>query len=160
MADGESLIELTDIPLSDAGAPCPVVYANERALLVAYRRLLPAGDASQKESSGVIVFEGVNSLLFGGPNDEALQGHRLYKLGLRFYAFHEVLNSAWIADLCARNRGHPLPKDSMFPGLRHFVFTFHDSTLEVVARTYTASVEAEKPLDCVSRRLRDRQTWS
>jgi hypothetical protein len=153
MTDGESLIELTDIPLWDTGAPCPVVYANERALVVAYH-------APQEESSGVIVFEGVNSFLFGGPNDEALQGHRLYKLGLGFYSSYEVLNSGWIADLCARNRVHPNHKDSMFTGLRHFVFTFHDSTLEVVARAYTASVESEKPLDCVSRRLRDRQTWN
>jgi hypothetical protein len=160
MAGGESLVELTDIPLSDTGAPCPVVYANERALVAAYCISSPAGEEPQEQSSGVIVFERVNSFVFGGPNDEALQGHRLYKIGLRFYSSYEVLNSAWIADLCARNRVHPNHKDSMFTGLRHFVFTFHDSTLEVAARAYTASVEAEKPLDCISRRLSDRQTWS
>ena len=160
MAAGERLIELTDIPQWDTGAPSPVVYANERALLVVYYLSSPAGDEPQEDSSGVVVFERVNSFLFGGPGDEALQGHRLYKLGLGFYSSYEVLNSAWIAELCARNRVHPSHKDSMFTGLRHFVFTFHDSTLEVVARAYTASVEAEKPLDCVSRRLRDRQTWS
>ncbi len=158
MVGGESLVELADIPLWDTGAPSPVIYANEGALVVAYCMPSPAGDEPQEQASGVIVFKSVASFVFGGPNDEALQGHRLYKLGLRFYSSHEVLNSAWIADLCARNRVHPNHKDSTFAELRHFIFTFHDSTLEVAARAYTTSVEVEKPLDCVSRRLGDRKT--
>ena len=117
-------------------------------------------DKPQEQSSGEIVFEDVKSFVFGAPNDEALQGHRLYDLGLRFYSSYEVLNSAWIADLCIRNRVRPSHKDALFKDLRHFILTFHDSTVEVVAKAYATSVEAEKPLDYLSRRLRDRQTWS
>jgi hypothetical protein len=108
MAGAESLVDLTDMPLWDTDAPHPLVYANERALLVSYQMSSPADDDKpQEQSSGEIVFEDVKSFVFGAPNDEALQGHRLYDLGLRFYSSYEVPNSAWIADLCIRNRVHP-----------------------------------------------------
>jgi hypothetical protein len=153
----EALIELTDIPESDAGAPCPVVYATEHKVLVAYHLADGKVDGA---ASGAVVFEGVNSHVFGSPNDETLHGHRLAKLGLKPYSFSEVRNSSWIAELCARNRVHPHHQDPQFEGLRHFIFTFHDTTLEVAARTYAPSAEPGRPIDCVTRRLSDRSTWS
>jgi hypothetical protein len=153
----ESLLELTDLPASDGGAPCPVIYANEHRLLVAY--LLADGEMDGAES-GVIVFERVNSHLFGTPNDETLHAHRLAKLGLKPYSFFEVKYSNWVAELCARNRVHPMHQDASFADLRHFVFTFHDTTLEVAARSYTASAEPGEPIDCLSHRLADRSKWS
>lgn len=153
----ERLIEIADVPAPDVGAPCPVVYANERTVLVAYH--LPKAE-SKGIVSGVVVFEGVNSHSFGSPNDEALHGHRLANLGLRPYTFYEVWNSAWVADLCTRNRVHPNHRDSLYADLHHFVFTFHDTTLEVAARSYRSTVEPDEPIDCVSRRLRDKRAWS
>jgi hypothetical protein len=160
MDDRESLVELVDFPESNPGAPCPVVYANEHNVLVAYHLSLRACDESEGSVSGVILFEYVDSLLFGSPNDEALHGHRLAKLGLKSYSFYEVKKSIWIADLCARNRVHRAHKNSKYANLRHFILTFHDTTLEVVARSYSASVEGREPIDCIRERLNDREKWN
>jgi hypothetical protein len=159
MADRERLFELTDIAASDPGAPSPVIYATERKIVVAYYLAPSATGDGEGGASGVVIFERVDSHLFGSPNDEALQGHRLAKLGLRPYSFYEVRRSTWIADLQARNRVHPGHRDSSYADLRHFIFTFHDTTLEVAARTYSASVEPDDPIDCVCRRLDDRRAW-
>jgi hypothetical protein len=156
----ETLIELTDIPASDPGAPEPEVYANERAVMVVYRVAQRVAGDAETEACGVVVFGHVNSHVFGSPNDEALQGHRLAKYGLRPYSFWEVKHSTWIAELCARNRVHPYHQDARYEDLRHFVLTFHDSTFEVAARSYSATVEPGGPLDCITRRLRDRDTWN
>jgi hypothetical protein len=69
---------------------------------------------------------------FGYPNDHALGGHRLYEKGLGFYGFFEVLDSEWISEL---RRGNMVtyPDFQAFPDERHFVITFHDSTLECIA---------------------------
>jgi hypothetical protein len=160
MADRESLVELVDIPASDPGAPCPVTYANEHKLLVAYYLSSRIMDDSQEKISGLVLFEHVNSHLFGSPNDEALHGHRLAKIGLQPYSFYEVRGSNWIADLCARNRVHPQHQESAYASLRHFVFTFHDTTLEVVARAYSASVDGGEPIDCIRKRLEDGSKWA
>ena len=153
MADRESLVELVDIPASDPGAPSPAIYANEHELLVAYHLSSRIKGDSEQIVSGLVLFERVDTHLFGSPNDEALHGHRLAKLGLQPYRFYEVRNSTWIADLCARNRAHPLHQDSAYAQLRHFAFTFHDTTLEVVAQAYNCSVESSEPRDCIRKRL-------
>jgi hypothetical protein len=63
---------------------------------------------------------------FGSPSDERLSDHPLYKFGLSFYAFWEVLDS---------------PKIPIDSSQRHWVATFHDETLEVVGDS--ASVQAQ-----------------
>jgi hypothetical protein len=78
------------------------------------------------DSSAVIRFRGVSWVHFGPPSDERLSDHPLYQFGLSFYAFWEVLDSPKIAT------GSPQ---------RHWIATFHDETLEVVADT--ASVQTQ-----------------
>jgi hypothetical protein len=73
---------------------------------------------------------------FGAPNDEALGGHPLARYGLGYYGLYEVKNSPWIRELCMSNRIHSRHSDKMYEGLRHFVVTFKDVTLEVVCRSY------------------------
>lgn len=71
----------------------------------------------------------------GYPNDEALNAHPLYAIGLGFYGFHVVENSPLIADLDRRDQvhGQHVAGDYM-KRFRHWIITFHDETLEVVAR--------------------------
>lgn len=69
---------------------------------------------------------------FGAPNDEALGGHPLARVGLQPYAVHEVYGSALIRELERRNSVHPGHNRASFLDRRHFVFTFQDSTLECV----------------------------
>jgi hypothetical protein len=81
--------------------------------------------------TAIVEFERCLVTKFGYPNDEALQGHPLYQRGLAFYSCYEVLNSSWLAEIDAQNR-QAFP-DSTGSPVRHFVFTFHDSTFECLA---------------------------
>ena len=90
----------------------------------------PRGD----HGIGVVEFVGVTSVKMGSPNDEVLNGHPLWGSGLEFYQAHEVRNSQWIRELMQINRVHDRFRESRWSGRRHFILTFHDETLECVAR--------------------------
>ncbi len=123
------VVELPDIPDSCSGSPQPQVRATEDSVVASY--LTP----DHKELAE-ITFRGMRGHYFGGPNDETLSGHPLYKHGLRFYKAYEVMNSAWIREMMQRNRVHRQHSDSMFAKDRHFILTFHDSMFECVAKGY------------------------
>jgi hypothetical protein len=119
-------------PAMDAGAPMPAVYSHGTGLTCAY---FIGATHSESGSTAVLHFEDVLYYAMGYPNDEALNAHPLYANGLGSYAFHVVENSAMIADLDRRNQVH----EQHIPGaymkrFRHWIITFHDETLEVVAR--------------------------
>ncbi|MER8399122.1 hypothetical protein [Mesorhizobium sp. M1348] len=149
MAAGEALLPIEVPPLS-AGAPLPHVFADEDKLLVAYivNKTDPSFDGTNPrsvspvtngQSVAILTAKPCLALQFGLPNDEALSGHRLYKLGLQPYAAFEVLNSSWIGSLEQANRVHSSHQPGLFSGYRHFIFTFHDSTLEFVAESFSMS---------------------
>jgi hypothetical protein len=87
--------------------------------------------------------ENVDVLYFDSPdmkymslNDEARGGHPLWKYGMGFYGFFEVLNSPWIREQMMANRVHDRHADDVFTGKRHFIACFKDVMLEVGCRTY------------------------
>jgi hypothetical protein len=103
----------------------PEVSADDTSLSIMY--LTAAGKYA------VIHFPLCSAFTFGSPNDEALSGHPLYGMGLQFYSVHRVENSSWISLLERRNSVHPSHDRQRFlEDKRHYVFTFHDSTLECV----------------------------
>ena len=108
------LFEWTDPPQMDTGAPMPALEHSDDTLVLAY--------ICRGERSAAVRFSGVSWLHFGYPNDEGLSEHPLYEHGLRHYAFWEVLDSP-----------HVSPDSSQ----RHWIATFHDETLEVVATSAT-----------------------
>jgi hypothetical protein len=117
-----------------AGAPQPfIVSSEERTLIGFYAR---GEDAEQRNSDAVTVAElvGCTSVKFGFPNDEVLDGHRLDDPGLGYYEPHEVDNSAWLIELRAIEAVHEHAPQVPFENARHYVLTFHDSTLEAIAR--------------------------
>ncbi len=132
-------------PQCCAGAPEPVLFADEHQLRFAYGtatasepgpyRELKLRSDDQSEPCAIVDVEGCSIFKFGSPNDEAISGHRLAKIGLTAYAAFEVSNSTWIAELERANRVHHRHDPRMFSSLRHFIFTFHDSTLEFVSRS-------------------------
>jgi hypothetical protein len=147
----EKLKELRDLPQSSVGAPCPLVLATEHDLYVTYylNAVEPGWDGKpvrvlSPESSGepsiIVRFDHVTAHYFGMPNDEAISGHPLYKQGLQPYGYFEVTDSAWLDELERMNRVHPCHKKEHYTGVRHFIFTFHDTTLEVLARGYSGEV--------------------
>jgi hypothetical protein len=146
-----------DLPQSSVGAPLPHVLADEHALSVLYivevddpewdgttvRIVSPASH----EPCAVVRFRSYVAFTFGPPNDEAIAGHRLAPLGLAPYSSYEVVNSRWIADFEKANRVHANHRAEHFAGHRHFILTFHDSTLEVIARAEPVAELKPGPLN-------------
>ncbi|BCG93820.1 hypothetical protein [Mesorhizobium sp. 131-2-1] len=140
-----------DVPPSSAGAPLPHVFADEERLLIAYLANVPdpafdgtnpraVSPATGDQPLAILTVEPYLALQFGPPNDEAIGGHRLYGLGLKPYSAFEVLNSSWIASLEKANRVHSSHTPELFSAYRHFILTFHDSTLEFIARDFQVSL--------------------
>jgi hypothetical protein len=141
------VIELEGVPQSSVGAPLPLVMSNEHVLLLAYiiegepykwdGRVLSDDDLAMfVERVAFVEFESYRSYMFGFPNDEAISGHPLYGRGLRPYGAFEVKGSSWVRQLERMNSVHPRYDPERFKALHHYVFAFHDSMLECVARGY------------------------
>jgi hypothetical protein len=146
-ARGEQYATVIDIgPRWDTGAPLPhLVSDGSRAFVVCmasvpdpdwdgtYARVVSPAD---EHPSPVVVIEmrGCAEIRFGGPNDEAVQGHPLHGKGLAGYRAHEVRNSAWIEEAIKVNSVHPRHSDGPFRQLHHYALLFHDEMLEALAR--------------------------
>lgn len=103
----------------------PRLYADDSGLLIRYR--------TAEDKIVVVRFPLCNYMVFGAPNDEALNGHPLYGRGLKHFSVHEVVRSSLIESLERRNSVHPRHnRESYLRDKRHYVFTFQDSTLECV----------------------------
>lgn len=140
-----------DLPQMSVGAPLPRVYMDEHRLLIVYiggnggpdwkgTAISSVTEETEREVCVLLEADSYVICKFGLPNDEALSGHRLFKLGLSHYSSFEVLNSAWISELEQMNRVHPKHDARMYDSCRHFILTFHDSTLEFVADNYSVRV--------------------
>ena len=117
-------------PQMDTGAPCPAIHSDEHRLLCAYyvsEEEVPVGKVA------ILRFDGVLQFRLGYPNDEALRGHPLAKHGLENYHAYFVENSHLIAEIENQNRLHRAFRPGMYGRFRHWIVTFHDETLEVVA---------------------------
>jgi hypothetical protein len=115
----------------EPGAPLPTLKASDRSeLRVSYF------EASTEVHRRVILrFTGCSQFIFGYPNDESLPGHPLYQFGLGYYGLFEVRGSDWGHRLRTQNLVSFPRTDLNAPdGRRHFVVTFHDQTLECLAR--------------------------
>ena len=122
---------LEGLPSHSAGAPMPVILANDHALILAYETAPDGADYA------IVKFLSPRAHYFGAPNDETLRGHPLAARGLGHYGIYEIRHSSWIRTLDRVNSVHPRHNASRFQKLRHFVFTFHDATLECVAEGIT-----------------------
>jgi hypothetical protein len=126
------VVEWSEFPQMDTGAPMPSIERAGDSLVVAYIR----SSTTRPDSSAVVCFRGVSWVHFGSPSDERLSDHPLYQFGLNFYAFWEVLDS---------------PKIPTGSSQRHWIATFHDETLEVVADT--ASVRTQSVQGTATREI-------
>jgi hypothetical protein len=78
-----------------------------------------------------VEFAVCHKLIYGHPNDEALNSHSLYGRGLSFYSVHRVINSTRLATLEKENAVHARYNPAEFlKNKEHYIFTFQDSTLE------------------------------
>lgn len=159
----DRVAELSDVPQSDVGAPCPLVLASEGKLIVVYFVSNPpegwdgttvtvVGPDTPGELAAIIRFSPVEASMFGPPNDEAFSGHPLASRGLHPYGAFEVFDSSWVRRLERMNAVHPQHRPESYANLRHFVLAFHDSTFECIAPGYTCEL-AQGPLTALISRL-------
>ena len=135
------------MPQITPGAPEPLVLASEQRVILSYWVERPTDaeiSVASSHASGVngpdvysvFRFSPVCSHMFGYPNEEAFHGHPLACRGYRAFAVWEVQKSSWIAQMEQMNRVHPAHTRESFDIWRHFIFGFHDSTFEIVARPF------------------------
>ncbi|MFC3146225.1 hypothetical protein [Piscinibacterium candidicorallinum] len=108
------------------------INSGSGPLLVAY--------ATGDDKFAVIEIHRYHYLVYGLPNDEALQGHPLYGKGLSYYSVHRVRHSKLIDQLEVRNAVHPRHDRAQFlAGKEHYIITFQDATLELVITNKSAA---------------------
>jgi hypothetical protein len=146
----------------DAGAPMPVLLSGLRTFVAFYlssRDPIFDGtaphirDPQATHGIGIVEFKRMQSVKIGSPNDEVLQGHPLWGSGLELYSAHEVKNSPWITELLDMNRVHERFDERQWSGVRHFILTFHDETLECAAKWTVARTAQEAAMPEVLARL-------
>jgi hypothetical protein len=151
--DGKDrVVEIADAPQSSVGAPLPVVVAADGHVSLAYLAEVsdPAWDGTAVRADGAqsdepvmrVEFDGPTAHMFGPPNNEAFGGHPLAARGLRPYGVFRVERSSWLRKLERMNRVHPQHNADSFDQLSHFVFAFHDSTFECIARGFNTEIVA------------------
>lgn len=147
----DTVAELTDVPQSSVGAPCPMILAGENCLHLAYflqnqpenwdgTTVRMVSEDSTGEPVALVKFTAAYAHMFGPPNDEAFAGHPLASRGLGPYGVYSVSNSSWIRTLEGMNAVHPFHKPEHYSRYRHFVFAFHDTTFECVAEAFSISL--------------------
>lgn len=165
----DRVIELKEVPQSDVGAPSPIVLGDERLVLLAYRvqakqlpfdgRVLTEADMELfVQETALIEFSLCQSYMFGYPNDEAFAGHPLATRGLQPYGAFEIENSSWIRQLEQMNSVHPQHQGGWLQQFKHFVFAFHDSTFECVAKGFVISKHAG-PFESLLAEMHKRLQW-
>ena len=133
MATDVSVVRITDFPKMDIGAPCPIVLADDYGLVLSYLFFGPMMGPIQ---GAYVLFDGVGTHSLGSPNDEVIHGHPLWDKGLKAYGAFQVENSPLIASIEKINSVHRFYNPERYQDLRHFVFTFQDSTFECVAMSF------------------------
>jgi hypothetical protein len=146
---GEEYAEPCDFPVKwDTGAPMPHLLVSDNKALLAFlmREPDPNWDGSyvtvkspgdeRAEPLALVEFEHCTSAKLGAPNDEVFSGHPLFGKGQEPYRAQRVVNSRWLAETEKINSVHAMYRQGAWREKKHFIFWFHDSTFECIARSY------------------------
>jgi hypothetical protein len=132
---GERVLQI-DIGCTPAPGPAaaPVVFMNVDVAFLVFNALRTSGGWRGRDATerAVVEIKRCTTTRFGYPSDAALAGHPLFEKGLGSFGVFEVVDSTWVAQLSGQHAA-ARPAAPPLPPQRHFVFTFHDSTLECVA---------------------------
>lgn len=161
---GEEYAVPLEFPVQwDAGAPMPHLLVNDsKCLLIFYLSEVDPGwdgtnlsvvDPTSEASASLalVEFDLCTSAKLGTPNDEVFEGHRLNGRGLEAYRAQEVINSPWIAEIQRTNSVHAGYNPDNWRDARHFIFWFHDSTFECIARSFKVELYNESFPELVRR---------
>lgn len=140
----------------DIGAPSPTIISDEHNLFLMFYIDTPdpnwdgtyvnIRDVSKDQGIACVTFKSYLQIINGWPNEEVSNGHRYFKYGLTPFGFFEVINSDWIEEIKKRNSVHPYHNDKMFEDDKHYIFFFHDSCFEVIAREFETEVYHDKTM--------------
>jgi hypothetical protein len=85
---------------------------------------------------------------------EAFAGHPLADRGLTPYGVFEIRESSWVRKLERMNAVHRYhDKHRFMRDKKHFVFSFHDTTFECVAESFTVEVSTGSVNGAIRRML-------
>ena len=132
-------LEIGCVP--ELAVPAPLLFQNDNRLIFTFCATRIRPDGSREDAGRAIVKVGsCLATKFGYPNDEAYHGHPLYTRGFSGTAVYEVHNSQWIGEIAEQNRVRFPDSDAKAWGYRHFIFPFHDSSLEILGKNLEVSV--------------------
>ena len=131
----------------------PVIAADENCLVFAYE-LADTGKPLPLNVA-VVRCDECLAVKWGPPNDEALDRHRYYEAGLSYYNVYEVSGSDWIPELETQNAVHSRHFPSLSASYRHFILTFHDSTLEFLAKDPVYRLAKGSPMKAALQAFQD-----
>lgn len=129
---------IRDVPKIDVGAPCPMVLASEGILVVAYYMPYQNDDdhgntlGEPREFCAAIIFDSYRDFRSGYPDEHFYYNNEDISPFPEAYEFSESNMLNWVTDMGCSNPLKVLPDNS----LKHFIFAFHDSTVEVMAKEY------------------------
>jgi hypothetical protein len=126
----DKCVALEGIPRPSGGAPMPLVMADDDRLLVAYFVDAPWPPNPADETIAILQFVRPLVHIFGQPEHNNYDLHPLHNRGLSDHFYCEVKHSSWIRAL------RPLLNNDALEEWKHFVFLFHDSSLECVAQGF------------------------
>ena len=90
-----------------------------------------------EEYFALVSFEG-KTFKFGIANDEVFSGLPNYEQGIEWAQI--VQNSKWIEELKQINKVHPYFDESKWENRNHYLLTFKDEILEIVATGYEIEI--------------------
>lgn len=161
--DSDKVVGIEEFPTMETGDSDPIFYKPPFTSYLAYRlaehkiRQLYADDPRSiyelPETSVLVKFTRVHSVIVGSPNSEALSGHPLYARGLGHYGLYEVQSSSWIRQLERMNSVHSRHNPKIFEACRHFIITFDDVTFEFAAHAVDWTIETGVPLELIRRKI-------
>lgn len=148
-----SVKRLQGVPPCEFGAPLPAVMADDWRVTLFYvveeidadwdgQTVSVIGPNTPDRGIAVIRFDRPYAQFLGPPDEEIVHTHPYARLGLSPCAAFEVDQSDWIAEM--RGRSHLLRPhaEARFDALRHLIFTFHDTTFEILANGFEIEIQA------------------
>ena len=146
LAKGEEAALLWEWPLPDAMStyPLPILIMGGAQCWLIYETPGCSETRSAKNPHrycwALIEFNKCPYASIGNPNDEVIEGHRLYGRGLEVGGAHIVQNSIKRKELERIAQFHSQYDSSAWRRLRHFVLSFKDTTFECIAEDYACTI--------------------
>ena len=146
----DQLVSLESVPPCAVGAPLPSIVGTEHYTALCYIVAKPPPEGwhgqyatvvdheSAENSIAIIEFRICADVRFGWfPDENTFGNHPLADRGLEPYAAFEVQNSSWVRKLAVLESAESGGREKSLRTKRHFIFTFHDTTCECVADSYS-----------------------